>query len=260
METLIKLMKPTTKSTTLVTLLSVLALSASASFAATLDIRFAPTDAQSPDAMYPLDSTVTTGTSATAGLIATLAGRNYGVEPAGTSRYGIAASPPLTPASAAVWTVRSGFAPVAVGSTQNSTAQTGASYMSVVLSGAAAGTVFKNVALTFAGIVTTTNTNAWAGTSANNFATSTALTFSRVNTVRQLAVTLPEFTTPTSDPLEIRLYGILGGDTGTFKSVSVTGETIAPSPVPEPDATLLITSVALGAAVSFRRRRNAVPR
>lgn len=54
--------------------------------------------------------------------------------------------------------------------------------------------------------------------------------------------------------LEIRVYGFIGADEGTFGTGLLTGTFLPPPPVPEPGTSLLLGLVALG-MVTFRKRR-----
>ena len=60
--------------------------------------------------------------------------------------------------------------------------------------------------------------------------------------------------------MEIRLYGIIGGDEGAFNMLAVNGQLTPSSPIPEPDARMLVTAVVLGATVAFRRRMGSLRR
>ena len=53
---------------------------------------------------------------------------------------------------------------------------------------------------------------------------------------------------------EIRIYGFIGADEGTFGTGLLTGTYLPPPPVPEPSTSLMVGLVALG-VVTFRKRR-----
>lgn len=214
------------------------------------------------DPAYAGTSMITGGTSSLPKIVSTLAGRNYGVEQSGSARWGIQAGGISWLTDTQGWTVRNGFAPDAIGSTVSTSTglEVAASYLSVMLHGLEAGTVLNNVALTFSNVTYLKPDNAWAGTSADSFSQATALTYSKVGRSRQLSVTLPEVTLLSAEPLEIRLYGIIGGDEGAFNMLTVNGQLTASSPIPEPDARMLVTAVVLGATVAFRRRMGSLRR
>jgi hypothetical protein len=229
---------------------------------ASLSIGFNPTVGTQSDSVYPGVSTQSTGTSSIAGIVPTLTGRGYGVQQAGTERWGVAAGPLAWDPGKAGWTVRNGFAPDAVGSTLSTTGglTVDASYLSITLSGATAGTVFSNVALTFTDVTFLRPSKAWVGTSADEFSTASNLRFNARGGVRQLSVVLPEFTYNGGDPLEIRIFGVIGSDEGAFNVLTVNGTALVPVAVPETDARMLIVMVGLSAGVAFRRRTNSLRR
>lgn len=133
-----------------------------------------------------------------------------------------------------------------------------ASYLSIVLSGVTTGTIFKDVAITFSDVSFLSTSKAWAGTSADGFANATTLKFNQQKSTKDVMVNLPSFTYDRGEPLELRVYGLIGSDKGSFNSVSLTGGTLAL--VPEPDIRMLLTAAGLAALVSFRHRRHAPPR
>ncbi len=53
---------------------------------------------------------------------------------------------------------------------------------------------------------------------------------------------------------EMRIYGFIGADEGTFGTGLPTGTYLPPPPVPEPSTSLMVGLVALG-VVTFRKRR-----
>ena len=144
---------------------------------AVLDLQFSPTVGTSPDPAYAGISSVSSGTSSLPGLVTTLAGRGYGVDQSGASRWGIVAGGISWLTDTQGWTVRNGFAPDKIGSTVSTSTglEVAASYLSVMLRGLEAGTVLNNVSLTFSNVTYLKPDNAWAGTSADSFSQATAL-------------------------------------------------------------------------------------
>lgn len=208
----------------------------------------------SPDPLYPTSSTLTTSATNQPGVVATLSGRGYGVEEdAGASRWGVAAGNIAWLTNTPGWTIRNGFFPNAIGSTLSTTAgvELAASYMSVTLRGLEAGTVLNDVELTFTDVTFMRPENAWAGASTDAFASPIPLSYNKVGDTRQLSVTFPELTQIGTEPLEMRIYGVVGVDIGAFNVLNVKADMI---PVPEPGVPMLMTVVMLGAAVAFRRR------
>ncbi len=230
--------------------------------AATLVMQFDPQSGTAPDLEYPGISTVSTGTTNIPGVVATLAGRGYGVEQVGGDRWGISAGALAWDASTSGWTIRNGFAPDKVGETisTDKKVEVPASFLTVKLSGLVSGTLFQNVALTFSGATSLRPSKAWAGTSADAFASATSIRSTVAGGSQQLSVTLPDFTYFGGDPLEIRLYGIIGNDEGAFTVATVAGDYTTPIAIPEPDVEMLLATILVGAVVSFRRRSRGVPR
>lgn len=229
---------------------------------AVLNLQFSASAGTFSDPIYPTTSTISAGTTSIPGVFATLAGRGYGVEEGGSSRWGVVAGDISWLRNTQGWTVRNGFAPDAIGSTLSTSTgvEVAASYLSVMLQGLDAGTVLRDVALTFNDVTYLRPEQAWAGSNADDFSTGIALRYFRVKGSRQLSVTLPEITQTGTDPLEIRLYGIIGGDEGAFNMLTVNAQVTPPSPIPEPDARMLVTAVVLGASVAFRRRLGSLRR
>lgn len=223
---------------------------------AVLNLQFNPSSGTATDPVYPSTSTISAGTTSMPGLFATLAGRGYGVEEGGSARWGVSAGGIGWLTNTQGWTVRNGFAPDAIGSTISTSTgvEVAASYLSVMLQGLDAGTVLRDVALTFTDVTYLKPDQAWAGSSGDAFSSAIPLSYSKVGGSRRLSVNLPEITQSGTDPLEIRLYGIIGGDEGAFNMLTVNAQVSPRSPIPEPDARMLVTAVILGASVAFRRR------
>ena len=136
-----------------------------------------------------------------------------------------------------------------------------ASYLSLVLHGLPAGTVFQGVNLTFYDTTFIQPSKAWAGTSADGFRAASPLKFSHLAGSGSLQANLGDFTNHAPEPLEIRIYGVIGSDEGAFKAVNLTAEALQlPVPVPEPDVRTICTAVGLAALTALRRRSNALPR
>lgn len=237
-------------------------LTASPLGAATLDLQFSPGAGVQVDDQYNDGSTRSVGTSSVPGLVATMVGRGYGLERAVSTRWGIQAGPLAGNPALSGWTIRNGFAPDKAGQTVSTEkkVEIEASYLSLTFSGVAAGTLFQGVSLTFSGVSNLKLDKAWAGLSVDGFSTDTTVKANNGGGGPKISLTFGDFTYSGGDPLEIRIYGIMGDDTGSFNQLTVTGEAIALTPVPEPDARFLITAVGLGAAVSFRRRSRDMPR
>ncbi len=230
--------------------------------AATMDIQFSPTEGIEPDGVYQDGSTRSVGTNAVPGLVATLTGRGYGLERTSSARWGIQAGPLAGNPGQSGWTIRNGFAPDRSGemlSTEKKV-EVDASYLSFFFPGVSAGTILQEVSLTFSGVRNLKLDKAWAGLSVDNFTTETGVKLNNAGGVPKISLTFPDFTYMGGGPLEIRVYGVMGEDTGSFDLLTITGQTIETNPIPEPDSRFLVTAVALGAVVSFRRRRSDLPR
>lgn len=196
-------------------------------------------------------------------FISSLSGWNYDSDPTRTGSTGLLdrAKLPIADENEPQWIVKHGLAPSEVGSKVSSTEVNGityhgqASYLSFKFKrddGEQA--VFDNINLALTGFVNIDiDANTWAGTNKDGFTAAIAPDISQPEgedtDVYTFDFTGLDFT---SEELEIRIYGVLGQDQGTFK----TNIGIIPPPpaVPEPSQLLLTVGALLGLALRRNRR------
>lgn len=196
-------------------------------------------------------------------FISSLSGWNYDSDPTRTGSTGLLdrAKLPVADENEPQWIVKHGLAPSEIGSKVSSTEVNGvtyigqASYLSFKFKrddGEQA--VFENINLALTGFVNIdVDANTWAGTNKDGFTAAIAPEISQPEGEDTDVYTFDfsglDFTT---GELEIRIYGVLGQDQGTFK----TNIGIIPPPpaVPEPSLLLLTVGGLLGLAV--RRNRD----
>jgi hypothetical protein len=224
------------------------------SSAAGLSLIINPAHPAPADPAYPgAGSTVTTAADPKTGLTASIAGRNYGVNPApGQPRWGLRTDETSWNPSGIDFIVTNGFTPAVPGAKTDRNGNP-ASYVSITVGNVLPNTLFQNLSIDFNGLNFTRTTNAWAGTSVGQFSNWTAAnTPNEVANGGQLSVTLPSFVWSGGDPLEIRVYGLVADDVGGFASVRIQGNVLMTPLVPEP-AGLLFGGIAV--AWFCRRRR-----
>ena len=194
------------------------------------------------------------------GLNATFSGMNYGDDPIGIDRWGLLdASRPWNRGKSGAM-LRNGFAPNAVGSTEHTysigkgaTATVEASYLSITIQKSTQ-TMFSSIQVNLQGSTMIVSANAWAGTSMDGF--SSAITPSTGNgngnaQGRPVSWSFDNLDFSGDGPLEIRLYGIAGGDSADLSKLQVHVGTAA-VPVPEPAVTSLLVASLF---ILTRRRR-----
>lgn len=217
------------------------------------------TDAQLiSDAVYNDGESIMVSTTK-GGIATTFRGVNYGDDPTSPDQWGlIDASRPWNRGRAGLM-LRGGYAPDAVGSTQSSfrvggtTGTTQASYLSIVLQNSSQ-TMFSGVQITLKATTMAVSSNTWGGTSADGF--STAFTPTK-DAGKSLTWDFTNLDFVGSGPLEIRIYGLAGGDTADLSSLSIK-VTTAQIPIPEPATTgLLVFGLMVGLAGRRRRSRAA---
>lgn len=96
--------------------------------------------------------------------------------------------------------------------------------------------------------ISTEFVNTWGSTNADDFASFEIATVERLSNSETMTVTFTGLNYGDNDPLEIRIYGVLGEDDGVF-GIRLDVTTIVP--VPEPSSTLAL----LCSSILFLRRR-----
>ncbi len=217
---------------------------------AQLSVTVVPSDTTVLDPFYPgSGSTVTSTTDSPTGFIVTVAGRDYGANPApGNPRWGVRAGPRPWRPNQDGFVLTNGFAPSAPGATTTASG-TPASYLSITLTNVQPNTLFQNVSIVFSGLDFTSATNAWAASSPGGLSNWSVATLSGGG--NRLSIDLADFTWTGGSPLELRLYGLVGQPEGAIGSVRVSGVTTLALPIPESGSAML----GVAALFSLRRRR-----
>ena len=178
---------------------------------------------------YPGSESVKYQTAAS-GVTAAFFGRNYGLVATAsqpTDRWGLMTGTVPVPQSASGWLVSFGFQPDAVGSTTHSSGAglTDASYLAIQLQ-PEPGTRVRATSLSLGlpRFLDLTD-NAWVGVSADGFATAVPVDWSVTAGGTILEATLPDVYGALGQPVEVRLYGLLGADEGTFDFVRASAFT-----------------------------------
>lgn len=231
-----------------IVILTAVGLSASLQ-AATVNLDFLGGSATiSADSRYQDGESMIVSTSG-GGMTATLSATSYGEDPMSSERWGLVdASRPWNRGKAGAL-LRQGFAPSAVGSTQHNystapgvTNSTEASYVSIIIQKPSA-TLFTQLRVDLLASDIALSGNAWGGTSADGFS-STAVPSRLGNSPagRNLAWDFSNLNYAGDSPLEIRLYGLVGGDVGTLSKFRVSFTSV---PIPEPATLSLLISCAV---------------
>ncbi|MEZ5304906.1 MAG: hypothetical protein R3F11_30295 [Verrucomicrobiales bacterium] len=204
------------------------------------------------------------GEDASGTFAATMVGREYRIDPLDGFSYGLFNDAFEVGGEAKGWRIRFGFAPDSVGSTIYSHADgpTPAAYIEFVFDPQTDVTL-EDLSLDLAiGVTDNTSLNlgpAWAATSLSGYANAVAPDVSRIHDDPSAgqAIDLVHFDFGEeiyegTDPLTIRVYGLIGEDEGILADrIAFTGEEIAR--LPEPTAAWLALVGVLPFAL--RRRR-----
>ena len=199
-------------------------------------------------------------------LSSSLSARYYDSDPTKVGETGLLdrAALPIADPLLPQWILKHGLPPSAVGSTNSATLVNGevvtskASYISFIVGldnvGSGEQVIFDGANLTVTGFTNIDSVvEIWAAVSSDNFG----------HAVRPNITQPPGFDTDvysfdfaglkyTSSQLEIRIYGVLGQDQGTFNTAIASGS-FTTVPIPEPGTTTLALAMVLGMLV--RRKR-----
>lgn len=220
--------------------------------AANFTVSFDTTSVPSPDSSYnDGESAVFAGNGTKSGFSTALSGVNYGDDVTSNQRWGLLDN--SLPWNHAVpgGLIRHGFEPTSIGSTtaKVGTDTTAASYLLLRIT--------PGEELLFSGLAVElqqTNTlcvdpRAWASTSADNFSSIFPITGGQSGHGGRAVWSFDGLDYAGSDPLEIRIYGVVGADEGALPLLRVDGNVV---PVPEPACLSLLGALAL----LVRRRRS----
>lgn len=208
-------------------------------------------------------------TSNSVNLFSSLSGRFYDSDPTRPGETGLLNRATLTGFTTPAWLVKHGLPPSSVGSQKSGTLVNGqvveaeASYLSfsVKLAEAANGekVQFEGANLTISGFYNMdSDQQIWAASNADNFSVPLIPTITRPDGADTDLYTF-DFTGMTfvSDNFEIRVYGVLGQDQGTFGTSIVSGTFVPLDPIPEPGSLLFLGISALGLLMRRKRAANA---
>ena len=194
------------------------------------------------------------------GLTSSLYGRNYDSDPCLSGATGLLDRGTLTGFTDAPWLVKHGLAPLAVGSLMANNHLSGtphaveASYLAFnVCEQNGESVMFDSAQLTITGLYNTdSDIQIWAASSGDAFGQAIIPVIS--NTDGETDVYTFDFSGLNYENacLEIRVYGVLGQDQGTFNAL-VQGVIIPPAALPEPSNVILLGLV--GMLSCLRRKR-----
>lgn len=199
-------------------------------------------------------------------LTSSLYARNYDADPSRPGATGLLDRQTLTGDANPPWLVKHGLPPAAVGNLNSDTTVNGqvyttaASYIVFTIGLPAANTmhgeklVFDGAALTITGFNNIdSEPQIWGATNGDGFDHSFIPTITQPFDSDTDVYTF-DFSNLnyTSTTLEMRVYGVVGNDQGTFISAQSVG-LISPPSIPEPTSLLIIPGLVLG----LRRRRSA---
>ncbi|MBP7948791.1 MAG: hypothetical protein KA004_03980 [Verrucomicrobiales bacterium] len=236
------------------------------SLAGTFAIEFHQDAAYMADPFYnDVNSTIFFGTAVDGDLAARMAGYYYDSDPVDPGHNGLMnrglpwnSEDPDHPIPG--WLIRFGLQSDAVGNPVHTyplpgggTAQQPASYISFKVDSPDT-VLFEEVGVTINNLQGAgPGQQIWAGTSKDNFATGISPTVVMdPNNGLQMSFGWTNFDY-LSEGVELRIYGIIGADEGTFDSANLFGRS-TPPPVPEPSGASLLGCLLLGMLTRRSRR------
>jgi hypothetical protein len=190
-------------------------------------------------------------------LTGTLFGRHYDSDPTLPGEWGLLDRKLLTGFEDPSWLVKHGLPSEAVGNPEFNNVIRGvevlqpASYVAFKVASANE-LLFDEANLTITGLYNVSGAiELWAATNADGFTKAIKPTITSVDSETDVYSFDFHSMAHAGKDMEVRVYGILGQDQGTFTSAVLTG-TLAPFPVPEPSAAMLLGM--LGGAWLIRRK------
>jgi hypothetical protein len=197
------------------------------------------------------ESTIYTATSNDLVLTATLSGRDYMQDPLAGEEWGLIDNSTPGNDGRPGWIVRQGWESTTLGVPTNNHPDdpaTKAAYLLITLDHQD-DVVFDTVDVTIDQPVSTEFIQVWGSTNADGFADYVVGNVVRLPNEEFMTISFAGLNYDGTDPLQIRIYGVIGEDDGTFGVRIATGVT----PVPEPSSTVLLLAMA-GLWASRRKR------
>ena len=211
------------------------------------------------------NSSVFEGVATEGSVTANMSGRYYDSDPLDPGTTGLLNSDlpwnrkdPDVPEPG--WLVRFGLAPDAVGSLVHTHNMGGvdetvvpASYISFQMNAPEA-VLFQDATLEIRDVYGVGPNTIWAATSRNGFTDAIVGNIQFTDDKGYVLSWTWDNLELLDSEFEIRIYGFIGADEGTFGTGQLNGTYLPPPPVPEPGTSLMLGLVALG-AITFRKRR-----
>ena len=198
-------------------------------------------------------------------LNSSLYGRYYDSDPTKPGETGLLDRATLTGFNDPAWLIKHGLPPSSVGSLKSGTLVNGnvyeanASYIAFTIglpsSYGGEKVLFDGASLSITGFYNIdSDVQIWAATNGDNFGSVTQPDITQPEGVDTDVYTF-DFSTLnfTGDLLEIRVYGVLGQDQGTFTSALAAGKISPPTNIPEPASMLVLGLVAFAGCIVRRR-------
>ncbi len=201
------------------------------------------------------ESVVVTAVSSDPTYTATVCGRDYFEDPTAPDNWGLLDRSKWWNGGVSGWLVRHGWESTVMGVPLNTQFDPApASYLEIRIEHPQ-DVVFDSVVVTIDHPQSAEFINVWSSNSADNFQGFSVAEMLRSPEAETATIRFSDLGYSQSDPLVLRVYGVVGEDDGTF-GLDVSAETFVLSSIPEPSS---ITAVACGAVGLFfprsRRRR-----
>ncbi len=200
-------------------------------------------------------------------LKSSLYGRYYDADPTKPGETGLLDRETLTGFNDPAWLVKHGLPPSSVGSLKSGTLVNGsifeanASYLAFTIGMVSTANgekvLFDGANLSITGFYNIdSDVQIWGATNSDGFGSAVIPTITQpVGTDTDVYTFDFSNVNFTGTELEIRVYGVLGQDQGTFTSALAAGKITPPPNIPEPSGVILLGFAAV--AGCFRRRRKA---
>ena len=222
--------------------------------AADILITFDPSQAQATldPAFHDFESAVFNGQSTDSRVVATLAGRDYVQDPLAGEIWGLLDNSKPWNEGRPGWLVRQGWESNVLGVPVNHQADgdVPAAYLLIKLT-RPEDLMFDSVTVIIDRPINSEFLNNWGSSSADGNASFSVADVVRTSSSETLTLTLSNLNFTGGDPLEIKVYGVLGEDDGTF-GIQALVNAVPLIPVPEPGSLVLL---GVSCCALLRRRR-----